>query len=135
MVGTPQGDEIGVDEPGSDNDASLRLAWKKLESEWQDENAHKRFIALAQTLKRLDFAGKCFREVKEKDASRAERAQQSIDAIVTAAMANMHLQQPTFNRDDIAVWRRRLTFVAVAVMIIIMAVAVFGFISLFEQNP
>ncbi|MCB9632338.1 MAG: hypothetical protein H6721_09435 [Sandaracinus sp.] len=72
---------------------ALESAWAKVEDAWDDPASHDKLIALCASLGRLDFAGGRYREIREKDPERAERAQKSIDRIVVLAMQTLELHR------------------------------------------
>ncbi|MBW2460321.1 MAG: hypothetical protein JRH11_01660, partial [Deltaproteobacteria bacterium] len=43
----------------------IDVAWNEVEGAWDDRDAHKRFVALCQSLGRLPEAGRRYREVRE----------------------------------------------------------------------
>lgn len=76
-----------------DTTPALESAWRKVEEHWDDPAAHTKLIALCASVGRLDFAGGRYREVRERDPSRAARAQQSIERIVALAMQTLELHR------------------------------------------
>jgi hypothetical protein len=64
----------------------LAMAWAQLEESWDDDGAHRRFIALCMARGDLQAAGKLYRSVRERDPSRAAEAGKRIDAIVVHAL-------------------------------------------------
>jgi hypothetical protein len=84
-----------VDSAGDD---PIETAWRELLTTWGDEAAHKRFISLASSLKRLGDAGRHYREVRDAPDSlstyrdlpnRREIATKRIDEILGVAMLTM----------------------------------------------
>jgi len=76
-----------------DTAPALEAAWAKVEESWDDPTAHDKLVALCASLGRLEFAGRRYREVRERDPERAARAQQSIDRIVALAMQTLELHR------------------------------------------
>ena len=72
---------------------ALESAWAKVDEAWDDEAAHEKLVALCASLGRLDFAGRRYRSVRERDPARAEQAQKSIDRIVVLAMQTLELHR------------------------------------------
>jgi hypothetical protein len=77
----------------SDTTPTLEAAWAKVEASWDDPTAHDKLVGLCASLGRLEFAGRRYREVRERDPERAARAQQSIDRIVALAMQTLELHR------------------------------------------
>lgn len=69
---------------------ALDAAWEKVLEAWDDDETHRKFVALCQSFKRLDFAGSHYREIAndEKD-ERQPVAKKQIDRILAAAMATL----------------------------------------------
>jgi hypothetical protein len=76
-----------------DTTPALEAAWAKVEQSWDDPTAHDKLVGLCASLGRLEFAGRRYREVRERDPERAARAQQSIDRIVALAMQTLELHR------------------------------------------
>lgn len=94
-------------------DESLEEAWAHLEESWDEDDAHKRFIAVCDAIGRLDEAGARYRAVREADPARAAEAARRIDQIVVRALATLHAQRV----EPPAAPRRRLLWVAAAVFL------------------
>lgn len=62
-----------------------------MEAAWADEAAHRRFIAFCGAQGALAEAGRRYRTVRETDTARAEQAKRWQDAVLAAALQNMHL--------------------------------------------
>lgn len=77
-------DESGGDDP-------FERAFRVVESAWDDDAAHRRFIAFCAAQSALGEAGRRYRSVRENDPARAERAKRWSDAVLAAAMQNMKL--------------------------------------------
>lgn len=73
-------------EPGDD---PIETAWQTLVADWDDEGAHKKFLALCQATDQLGEAGRRYRAVKDANDARAERAQAQIDQVLGLAMQNL----------------------------------------------
>jgi len=73
-------------------DESLEEAWARVEEDWDDDRAHKRFIAVCDAVGRLDEAGARYRSVRETNPERAEEAKRRIDQIVGRALATLQTQ-------------------------------------------
>jgi hypothetical protein len=68
----------------------LEEAWAALDEAWDDDERHRKFIALCQTLGRLPEAGRRYREAREgEEPERAKVAERQIDRLLTAAMKNL----------------------------------------------
>jgi hypothetical protein len=83
--------ESGV--PSSDD--PVTTAWEKLQEDWGDPEAHKRFIALCLTRERLAEAGRLYREVRDQDddAERRAEAERQIDRILTHALSTLEVMK------------------------------------------
>ena len=72
-----------------DADDPIEAAWRQLEATWDDEAAHKKFLALCAATDRMAEAGRRYREVRESDPERAEVAKAQIDRLLVMAMQNL----------------------------------------------
>jgi hypothetical protein len=82
-----------TDTSSVDTTPALEAAWAKVVQSWDDPTAHDKLVGLCASLGRLEFAGRRYREVRERDPERAARAQQSIDRIVALAMQTLELHR------------------------------------------
>lgn len=71
------------------DDDPIDAAWRQLEAQWDDEAAHKKFLALCAASDRLAEAGRRYREVSEGDPARADVAAAQIDRLLGLAMQNL----------------------------------------------
>ena len=94
--------------PGPDPElaSALESAWAEVESHWEDDEAHRRFIALCAMQGALPTAGQRYRLVRDADPARSERARRQIEAIMAAALANLDL-----TRAPRAQGRRRVVWI------------------------
>jgi hypothetical protein len=97
-------------------DDSLEDAWVAVEEGWDDDDVHKRFIAVCDAIGRLDEAGARYRAVKESDPARAEEARRRIDQIVVRALATLQSQRVEPSDEP----RRRLFWASVLVFLAIL---------------
>lgn len=81
-------------------------AWSRLEARWEDDEAHRKFIALCAAMGRLPEAARRYREVRENDESRRERAAAQIDRLLAHAMSTLESQrsEPPRNIRPVLVW-------------------------------
>ena len=84
-------------ESGSQSDP-LEAAWQALLDAWPEEGAHRKFLALAETLDRLPDAGSRYRGIKDEalragDTARAAEAEAGIERLITRAMGRMELHR------------------------------------------
>ena len=100
----------------------LDVAWSEVEARWDDAAAHKKFLALADTLDRLADAGKRYRGARESDPARAERAKAQIDALFAIAMTRMSKVEKT----EPPKTRRRLDFIAFGISAALIAAAIWS---------
>lgn len=87
--------------PGDDEllPSALTDAWAQLLDNWDDQDAHRRFVALCQTLGALAYAGGQYRSVCEQRDEREPMARRQIDAVVAAAALElMNFKTPSETR-------------------------------------
>ncbi len=88
----PAGPEAPVKDP------AFEELWKRVLEAWDDDKTHGAMLEYALRTEQLaDVAGR-YRAIKEKDPSKAEKAQKRLDAIVIAAtqlMMSMKTPQST----------------------------------------
>jgi hypothetical protein len=77
------------------DDAELEREWERVLGAWDEPDAHKRFLVLADTSGRLALAGKRYRDAKDADPARGPIADQQIDRILGLAMAQMKAIEKT----------------------------------------
>ena len=75
--------------PAGAHEEVIQSAWEALMASWDNDDAHRKFLALCESVGRLDAAGQRYREVAESQGPRAEDAKKRIDQLVVRAMANM----------------------------------------------
>ncbi len=92
-------------------------AWARVEGEWANPEAHRRFVGVCVALERLPEAGRRYREVRETSPERAEHAQKQIDALIT--LATQQLQDTRVARPE-AKHKRTLTWAAFFIMLVLM---------------
>lgn len=100
----------------------LELAWQEVLAQWDEPQAHKRFLALADTLDRLADAGRRYRAVRESDPARAERASKQVDALLGIAVTKMSAVE----KSPPPKARRRLDFIALGVSAALIAAALWS---------
>ena len=71
-------------------------AWGRVEQAWGDAEEHRRFVGVCMALDRLPEAGRRYREVRERDPSRAESAAGHIDKLLSLASQQLrgHPRRP-----------------------------------------
>lgn len=109
----------GVAPPDEELDDALEAAWARAEAEWDDDDAHRKFIALCAGFGRLDAAGGRYRAVRESDPERAEVAKKQIDRIVAHAMATLQVTRTEPSERP----RRSLLLAALVLMIGLLSIA------------
>lgn len=97
-------------------DETLEEAWSETLERWDDDDAHKRFIAVCDAIGRLDEAGARYRAVKESDPERAEQADRRIDQVVGRALATLQSKRVEPSDEP----RRRLFWVSVVLFLAIL---------------
>ncbi len=99
----------------------LDTAWERVEGSWTDDELHRKFLALCETLGRLDEAGRRYRAVRDTDPSRRESAETRIDQLLTRAMSSLELTRS----EPSARPRRILNFFAAFVAVGLLATALY----------
>ena len=99
----------------------LETAWSEVEGHWDDPAAHKKFLALADTLDRLADAGRRYRSASE-DPARAERGKTQIDALLALALKRMKSVEQSAPPKA----RRRLDFIAFGISAALIAAALWS---------
>lgn len=97
----------------------LERAWSDVLDAWDDEDAHKRFVVLADATGRLAEAGRRYREVKEREPARSDVADRRIGEILAKAIAQMKVME----RSEPAKARSRLEWIALGVSTALIAAA------------
>lgn len=92
-------------------------AWARVEADWGDEEAHRRFVGVCVALQRLPEAGKRYRHVRETDASRSEDAARQIDRLIV--LATQQLEDTKVVRGTTE-HKRTLTWAAFFIMLMLM---------------
>ncbi len=96
-------------------------AWARVEAEWGNPEAHRRFVGVCVALDRLPEAGKRYRHIRETDPSRRDQAIQHIDTLI--ALATQQLQD-TRVAPATATHKRTLTWAAFFIMLVLMGAGV-----------
>ncbi len=94
-------------------------AWARVEAEWGSAETHRRFVGVCVALDRLPDAGKRYREVRENDPSRRDKAARQIDKLI--ALATQQLQDTRVGPAPMEP-KRTLQWVAFAIMLGLMGV-------------
>ncbi len=86
--------------PGAGERKDVEQAWRELEAAWDDDAAHRRFIALCQFQGALAEAGRRYRAVQDRDPTRREEARRRLGAVLAAALSTLELAraQPAARR-------------------------------------
>jgi hypothetical protein len=92
-------------------------AWARVEAEWGNHEAHRRFVGVCVALDRLPEAGKRYRAVRETDPVRRDDAAKQIDGLI--ALATQQLQD-TRVRPTGTDHKRTLTWAAFFIMLVLM---------------
>lgn len=64
----------------------IEQAWQKLQDDWDDDEAHKRFAGACLSAGQLPEAGRRYKMVKQEGGPRAERADAQIQKLFTLGM-------------------------------------------------
>jgi hypothetical protein len=96
-------------------------AWERVEADWANQDAHRRFVGVCVALDRLPEAGKRYRAVRDTDPARREDAAKQIDGLI--ALASQQLQDtrvvPASHEH-----KRTLTWVAFFMMLLLMGAGI-----------
>lgn len=103
----------------TDIDETLETAWRKAEEAWDDDEVHRKFVALCVTLGRLEVAGGRYRDIRDNDPERRAAAEQRIEWVLAQAMATLELTKTEPDPRP----RRRLFWVALAVATLLVGAA------------
>jgi len=95
-----------------------------VEAEWEEPEAHRRFIGLAMALDALPQAGARYREAQT-DPARAERATQGVDKILQVALSRMELNRSPESKPP----RVALFLVALALSLSLVGGALWAYLS------
>ena len=71
----------------------IEAAWQKVLQDWDEDDAHKRFIVLCESFNVLHEAGSRYRSIRESDPERSERAKKQIDRILASAMSKLSIER------------------------------------------
>ena len=96
-------------------------AWARVEADWGNEEAHRRFVGACVALDRLPEAGKRYREVRENDPARREDAAKQIDKLIGLATQQL---QDTRLKPATTEHKRTLTWAAFFIMLVLMGAGV-----------
>ena len=105
-------------EPESTAGDALAAAWEDVERDWENDDVHRRFLALCAVSDRLAEAGQRYRNVRESDPTRAPSAKRQIDALLALATERLLLQKTPPPEKGTP----RLTFIALGVALVIVGV-------------
>jgi len=64
----------------------LQAAWHEVDTNWSDDETHRRFVALCTARGELAEAARCYRRVRDQDPARRESAERRLEAVLAAAM-------------------------------------------------
>ena len=96
-------------------------AWARVEADWENPEAHRRFVGVCVALDRLPEAGKRYRDVRETDPARRDDAISQIDtliALATQQLRDTRVAPPTTKH------KRTLTWAAFFIMLVLMGAGV-----------
>lgn len=92
-------------------------AWARVETDWGNEEAHRRFVGICVALDRLPEAGKRYRDIRENDPDRREDAARHIDRLIVLATQQL---QDTRVVPSTTEHKRALTWAAFFIMLVLM---------------
>jgi|GEM_PF-1211469 len=96
-------------------------AWARVEAEWGNQEAHRRFIAVCVALDRLPEAGKRYRQIREYDPARRDDAAKQIDTLI--GLATQQLADTRSAPGGLS-HKRKLTWVAFTMMLVLMGTGI-----------
>lgn len=83
----------------------IEAAWQKVLEDWDDDDAHKRFIVLCESFNILHEAGSRYRAIRESEPERGDQAKKQIDRILVSAMSKLSVERSEpQKRPPRAVW-------------------------------
>lgn len=130
MAEEPSDEEAPSDEAAGEADDEadpLLAAFRELETRWDDPAAHKKVLALGDTLDRLAEVGKRYREIEAEDPARAEGAKKQIDALLGLALTRVAQTEKT----TIKPTKSRMEWVAFGVSASLIAAALWSMLRNF----
>ena len=68
---------------------AVEEAWAKLQRDWDNAEAHRRFIVLCSSHEALAEASRLYRSVRDADPGRSEEAKRCLDAVKLAALEQL----------------------------------------------
>ena len=101
---------------------SIDEAWAKVEAEWGDQEAHRRFIAVCVALDQLPEAGKRYRSVRDSNSEHSEDAGKRIGGLISLATQQLTVTRTEHSTEGS---KRTLTWVAFFIMMLMMGSVVF----------
>jgi len=101
----------------SSNGDPVAEAWEQVMAQWEEPQAHKRFISLCATLDRLPEAGKRYRRVRDdaEDEERRAQAEMHIDELFGVAMSSLEALKSTPSEKG----KNRILWVAVGLVVVL----------------
>lgn len=104
-------------------------AWRAVEADWSSTEAHRRFLAVCDSLDRLAEAGRRYRIVKETDPNRRAAAEARIEELLGLAMKRVRL-----DRTEPSQRRSRLEWVALGLSIVLVTAAILSALRMFPHG-
>lgn len=99
----------------------LERAWSEVLGAWDDEDAHKRYVVLADATGRLGEAGRRYREIKEREPLRRAVADRRIEEILGKAITQMKV----IERSEPGVARSRLEWIGLGISVALITAALY----------
>ncbi len=97
----------------------LDEAWARVEAQWGDDEAHRRFIGMCMALDRLPEAGRRYKAVRDEGSARSPQAEARMETLI--ALATQQLQD-TRVEPVVSEHKRTLQWIAFAIMMGFMGV-------------
>ncbi len=111
----------------SPDSEALERAWEEVDRAWDDPETHRRFLALASTLGRLDVAGARYRAMRDANPARREQADAQIQKLLGLALASLG----TLKSAPLPNARRWVNVVGVALGFLLFALAAWALLRLY----
>jgi hypothetical protein len=67
----------------------LQACFHAVDTNWSDEDVHRRFVTLCAARGELAQAARCYRRVRDTDPTRRESAERHLEAVLAAALATL----------------------------------------------
>jgi hypothetical protein len=101
-----------------EDDDEIERAWNDVLAAWDDDQAHRRFLVLAESREKLAEAGRRYRETRDNDPARRAEAERRTEEILGRVLAQFAVR-----RESPANTGRRLEWAGLGLSIALIAAA------------